>query len=103
MVSVEQITGSLLRAVDELNQELPTDKKVPLSPSTVLYGNKGRLDSLGLVNLVLMAERNIQQDFGCAITLADERALSEKKSPFQTINSMASYVARLLGEYGNEK
>jgi len=96
MAQLDQITASLLRAVDELNTELPPDKRVPPDPDSLLYGSQGRLDSLGLVNLVLAAERNIQQDFGCAITLADERALSETKSPFQTINSLALYVAKLL-------
>ena len=100
MAAIEQITGSLLRAVEELNQERPAEEKIPLSPDTTLFGKKGHLDSLGLVNLVLMAERNIQEDFGCAITLADERALSEEKSPFLTINSMASYVNKLLAERG---
>ena len=98
MASMEQITASLLRAVEELNQERPEGAKVPLGADTALFGAAGHLDSLGLVNLVLMAERNIQEDFGCAITLADERALSEEKSPFLTINSMAAYVAKLLGE-----
>lgn len=97
MTSIGQITESLLRALEELNQELPPDKKVSLNPDTVLYGSQGHLDSLGLVNLVLMAERNVQQDFGCAITLADERALSEARSPFRTINSLAGYVGKLLG------
>jgi acyl carrier protein len=100
MAAIEQITGSLLRAVEELNQERSAEEKIPLSPDTTLFGKMGHLDSLGLVNLVLMAERNIQEDFGCAITLADERALSEEKSPFLTINSMASYVNKLLAERG---
>lgn len=103
MGDIAQITGSLLRAVEELNRERPADKRISLSPDTVLFGKKGSLDSLGLVSLVLRAEQNIQEDFGCAITLADDRALSEEKSPFLTINSMASYVAKLLGGCQNQE
>jgi hypothetical protein len=101
MIAIEQITDSLLKAVDELNQELPPREKLPRNPHAPLFGRNGHLDSLGLVNLVILAERNIQRDLGYAIALADERAISEERSPFQSINSMANYVAKLINSRGN--
>ena len=101
MTDIAQITDSLLRAVDEVNQELPQDKQVPRSRDSVLFGNQARVDSLTLINLVILAERHIEKDFGRMIVLADERAMMEEKSPFQTIGTMADYVARLLREQSN--
>ncbi len=101
MTDITQITDSLFGAVDELNQELPLGKQVPRSSDTVLFGNHAQIDSLALINLVILAERKIEKDFGQTITLADERALMEEKSPFQTIGSLAEYVARLLREQSN--
>lgn len=100
-VDVAQITDSLLRAVDEVNLELPVDKRVPRDRDTVLFGNHAQVDSLTLINLVIVAERNIEKDFGQSITLADERAISEEQSPFHTIGSLADYVAKLLREQSN--
>lgn len=101
MMDVTQITESLLRAVDEVNQGLPPNKKVPREPNAVLFGTKAEVDSLVLINLVILAERNIESDFGRTISLADERALLEEKSPFRSISSMATYVAKLLKEESN--
>jgi hypothetical protein len=101
MTDITQITDSLLRAVDEVNRELPQDKQVPRSRDAVLFGSQAQIDSLTLINLVILAERNIEKDFGHAITLADERAMLEEKSPFQSVDSMAEYVAKLLREQAN--
>lgn len=101
MTDIAQITESLLRAVDEVNQGLPPNKRVPREQNAVLFGMHAEVDSLVLINLVIVAERNIESDFGRTITLADERALLEEKSPFRSISSMADYVAKLLREESN--
>jgi D-alanine--poly(phosphoribitol) ligase subunit 2 len=101
MIELGQITDSLLSAVDEVNEGLPADKKVPRNENAVLFGSKAEVDSLTLINLVIVVERKIEQDFGKSITLADERALMEEKSPFRTLGTMADYVAKLLKEQGD--
>lgn len=101
MTDIAQITESLLRAVDEVNQGLPPNKKVPREQNAVLFGKQAEVDSLVLINLVIVAERYIESDFGRTISLADERALLEEKSPFRSISSMADYVAKLLKEQTN--
>ena len=68
------------------------------TPATRLYGDKGILDSLGLVSLVVAVERQIQNDFGKKIILANERAMSQKKSPFRDVRNMAEYIEMLLSE-----
>lgn len=101
MADIVQITESLLRAVDEVNQGLPPSKQVPRERNAILFGTKAEVDSLVLINLVIVAERNIESDFGRTISLADERALLEETSPFRSISSMADYVAKLLKEQAN--
>lgn len=98
MSHIEQVTESLFKAIDQLNRELPQRQKLPKKADTVLFGESGALDSMGLVSLVIAAEQQIARDFGCAITLADERAMSRHRSPFRTVASLADYVAALLRE-----
>ena len=70
---------------------------------TTIYGNDSRLDSLGLVNLIVAVEQNIEDDFDVNITIADERAMSQKRSPFRTIGILADYIDRLLKEIQNSE
>ena len=49
-----------------------------------------------LVTLIVATEREIQEAFGLSLTLADERALSMKSSPFRSIQSLADYAADLM-------
>jgi hypothetical protein len=42
-------------------------------------------------------EQAIQDQYGIAVTLADEKALSQKNSPFKTIGTLADYAGNLIG------
>lgn len=63
-----------------------------LGPDTRLFGKDGLLDSMALVSLVMTLEQEIAEQFGAEIALADEKALSQKHSPFRTIGSLVSYA-----------
>ena len=65
---------------------------------TVLFGENSILDSLSLVSLIASVEASVEDEVGIVVSLADERALSQKDNPFQTINSLADYVVLLLTE-----
>lgn len=96
------IIQAICDAVDELNSTLPEEKRLDKSPETQLYGDSARLDSLGLVDLILAVEQKIQERFHKNLTLASERALSMKKSPFRTINTLAGYINELIEESGHD-
>lgn len=67
-----------------------------LAPDTILFGPGGVLDSLGLVSLVLDLEQAIDSRYGVLITLADQRAMSQKRSPFRSVEALADYAAGLV-------
>jgi acyl carrier protein len=96
MTTNERILQAIYRAVDEVNDTLPPERKLAKSPDTVLFGRAGTLDSLGLVNLIVAAEREVQEEFGAAIALADEKAMSQRNSPFQSIATLAAYIEGLV-------
>ena len=91
----------LYEAIDELNPRLPPGMQVEKSPATVLFGDNGRLDSLGLVNLIVATEEKIEDQLGVTISLADEKAISLERSPFGTIEAFANYIKLLLDEHHN--
>ncbi len=67
---------------------------------TELFGESGLLDSVGLVSLVVAVEQTIEDEFGVIVSLADERAMSQKKSPYRTIATLAAYAQKLLDAAG---
>jgi len=92
----ENIIAAIYRAVDWINGELPPDRQLIKAPETRLLGSETALDSMGLVSLIVTIEREVEDAFGVALTLADERALSMKASPFRSIQSLADYIGILL-------
>lgn len=87
-------------AVDDLNEVLDPEERLAKSPDVALIGKDARVDSLGLVNLIVLVEEKIQQRFGVGITLVDERAMSQSKSPFRTLGSLAEFVEEQLADHG---
>jgi len=98
MSDPENIIAAIYRAVDWINGELPPDRQLIKAPETRLLGSQSALDSMHLVSLVITIEREVEDAFGVALTLVDERALSMKESPFRSIRSLADYVGILISE-----
>jgi acyl carrier protein len=101
MDTAQHVLAAIYRAVDSMNAELPPDRQVAKSAETSLLGAQSVLDSLHLVSLLIAIEQEVADAIGVTLTLADERALSMKESPFRTIQSLASYIEVLISEAQN--
>lgn len=88
----------LYPVIEEINETLDEGEQLAKSPDTVLFGDGALLDSVGLVNFIVTAERVAQEVTGKAITLASEKAFSRRQSPFRTVGSLAEYIEELLAE-----
>ncbi|MDQ3019272.1 MAG: hypothetical protein M3R36_01685 [Bacteroidota bacterium] len=98
MYNTENINKIIFDAIDELNGSMSEESKLDKSANSVLYGYKSKLDSLGLVNFIVDVEQRVQDEFGTSINLADEKALSEKNSPFLSVKTLSDYILKLLNE-----
>jgi D-alanine--poly(phosphoribitol) ligase subunit 2 len=98
MIEKKTVLQTIYNVVDEMNMELPEEQLMEKSKDFVLFGRSGKLDSLGLVTFIVAVEQKFQEDLGVTITLADERAMSQKRSPFATIETLADYTFNLLKE-----
>lgn len=92
----EKIMQVIFKAVDEINLQLPEEQKIKKDPETILFGKGGLLDSLGLVNFISTVEQKINEELKINITLADDRAISQKNSPFKTIGTLTEYICSLI-------
>ena len=102
MISNEKIVHSVMEVIDELNRQLPKDKKLKKSIDTALFGTDGNLDSLGFISLVTIVEKKIDENFGISITIIDELATLEDENPFKTVKSLIEYIGSLLEKISHE-
>ena len=63
---------------------------------TPLFGREGFLDSMGLVTCVVAVEQAIEDELGVSVSLADDRALSQRTSPYRTVGTLADYADTLV-------
>jgi hypothetical protein len=90
----------ILPAVEEYNQTFGPSSQVHKSREALLSGQGGPLDSLELVNFVVVVERQIHAATGKEFRLVTEEALSMKDSPFLTLGSLERFIENTIGTSG---
>jgi len=95
----EKTVKIIYDAIDEINSI--NDLSIKKNNETRIFGGESELDSMGLVNLIVIIEEEINNSMNVQITLADEKAMSQKRSPFRTVETLADYIVVLLND-GNK-
>ncbi len=91
-----KIIDVILDTIKDYNEETDTDSTITTDLEKPIYGSNSNLDSLGLVSFIIGLEQNIEDKFNQSISLADEKAMSQKSNPYQNINTLADYIISLL-------
>lgn len=91
-----KIENIIFQALQNLAEELENENLKSPNIHTNIYGVDGNLDSLALVSFITDLEEMIEQNFDKNITLADEKAMSSKNSPFKNVESLSQYINTLL-------
>ena len=87
---VARCVGEALREVNTLRSE---GERIPDESEAALLGESGALDSLGLVNLAVALEGEIEREFGQAIGLVADLMAADDPSAFQTVGRLRSFVS----------
>ena len=94
-LSKENILHTIFGAVDEVNQILAEEKRLEKLPSTLLAGDNGSLDSLGMINFIVEVEGRVQKDFNLALNLIE--ALDSPEEPMSSIGRLAEFIEMQAG------
>ena len=92
----EDVINVIIETIEDYNGSLEEDNHLPTDLDKSIYGEDSNLDSLGLVSFIIGLEQNIEDKFDHSVSLADEKAMSQKSNPFNNINSLADYILKLL-------
>lgn len=94
---MDQVLKIVLGAVREIGDENDNEALKNADQDTLLFGS-GNLDSMGVVLLVSELEDIIDDEMGISLTLADEKAMSQRTSPFRSVKTLTKYIENVLNE-----
>jgi acyl carrier protein len=95
--------GAVLAALADVNQQLAPADRLALEEDTALVGSDGKLDSLGVTNLVLAVEHRVAERFGFEIVLTDDETLANADRVLATVATLTERVAYLVRERGGDQ
>ncbi len=95
----QAVVDVILAALQDVLAGEPSGQPA-LDETTRLIGRAAVLDSMGLVTLIVEVEQRLEADFDLVVVLADDRAMSQTRSPFLSVGSLADYVMKLATEQG---
>jgi acyl carrier protein len=90
--AVQQV---VLQAMSNANLARDAASQLTVAPGAPIFGPDSPLDSLGLVALLLDIEEGLAA-IGCDLVISDERAVSQKRSPFRNVQSLVDYITGLI-------
>lgn len=85
-------------ALRDLLTQNGDDIPEPLDENVVLVGKDAVIDSIGIVSLIVEIEQLLETEHDVTVTLANDRAMSERNSPFRTVGILAAHVLSLSSQ-----
>jgi acyl carrier protein len=78
-------------------EQLGTDTTA-ITKDTVIVGEGAILDSISVVSLIVDIEQRLEMEHGVSVTLASEKAMSQRSSPFRTAGVLTDHVCATIAE-----
>lgn len=85
--ALDVVLGCLREAVEQASGDASA-----VMEDTPIVGPGAVLDSIGVVSLIVDIEQRLEMDHQVSVTLANDRAMSQKNSPFRTAGVLADHV-----------
>jgi acyl carrier protein len=86
------LQGLVADSLAELRKDLALPELDGVSSDTDLLGGDSDLDSMAVVHLIADIEGRLAERYGRDWILADERALSRRRSPFRTVGDLCAFI-----------
>src|SRR5260221_9049277 len=88
----ESLLNCIAGGIEEINAT--RDQKIPLGDlaNIRLYGESGLLDSMQLINFLMIVEERMSDQLGIVMSIVSEKAVSQTVSPFNTVSALLEYL-----------
>ena len=94
----DKVTQIILDAIHAIGEMEGKEEFLNPTEELHLFGGRGVMDSLNIVMLIAEVEDQILEELNQSIILADDRAMSQKTSPFRSVKSLVKYIMKLIDE-----
>lgn len=91
-MELEQIKIIIINSLKTILDENNDQKDIKIKDETEIFGQKSIIDSLQLINLIVKIEEEVYEEIGKEIIVVDDDAIIVGNSPFQTVQSLSSFV-----------
>ena len=95
-LNAEALEAIVVEGLAEEGAVLPLP--LPESSELRLVGSLALLKSIQLVSLLVGIEQRLHERFGLDISLMDEQAMSQTRSPFRNVESLVQYIHKVTGD-----
>ena len=95
---MDKIETLVINLLQELGSENGNENLINANVKTKLFGENGNFDSMGLVIFISDLEELLDEELNRNLTLADDRAMSQKTSPFRNVESLTKHIKQLINE-----
>jgi acyl carrier protein len=85
--ALDIVLSALREAVDQNGGDVSG-----VSAETVIVGPDAVIDSIGVVSLIVDIEQRLEMDYQVSVTLANDRAMSQRNSPFRNASVLADHI-----------
>ncbi|MFT3923596.1 MAG: hypothetical protein QM778_13780 [Myxococcales bacterium] len=75
-----------------------TGNTAEVTEDTVIVGPGAALDSVEVVALIVNIEQSLEMDHDVSVTLASDKAMSQRSSPFRTVGVLADHILSVIAE-----
>lgn len=79
-------------------EQFGTGEGGEVNADTVIVGQSAVLDSVGVVSLIVDIEQRLEAEHDVSVTLASEKAMSQRSSPFRTCSVLADHICATIAE-----
>ncbi len=90
------IAALIFEVIDDVNGQLPIADKMEKLPETVIVGEEGVLDSLGVINFLVSLEEKIVAGTGQSVSLLREELLNSEDGTLHTVANIERYIMKNL-------
>lgn len=86
------IEALIFSTIDEVNGQLPPEGRLEKSSDTVIVGDGGVLDSLGVINFLVSLEEKVAGATGKSVALLRDDLMEKQNSALHTVASINQYI-----------
>jgi len=98
MIQREEALVLVLACLRDAIEQMGTPQSGEVTETTTIVGPGASLDSISVVSLIVDIEQRLETDHGVCVTLASEKAMSQRNSPFRTAGVLADHICTTVAE-----